>query len=298
MMYAGAAARAAFLLADLDAERAAGYEASAILAMEWAESQPIPDWHDTVEEVRSWASAELYRATGEERFHDAFRETTPFADGVQDQLGCRGVGPCDAGFVYARTDHAGVDADLRQTVIDSFEAHGHRVVETTTGTTAFEWAQDNQWFPETWGMAPSVPNAVGLVRAHALTGEPLFLDAAIRAGAFALGGNPQDMTFMTGLGHECPRNPLIVDMRNGGVAPWPGVTLFGIHDLGRLEPDNWMLVYFIGPAGTHPAPRADTWPAVESFFDMFTVPPFSEFTMQSTIANATYVYGYLAASPR
>jgi endoglucanase len=88
--YAGVAARAACVLRQPDSGQAAVYLQSALRAMEWAEAE-LParagrnDPHPG-RDSRNLAAVELYRATGDERWHELFRETTVFTDRTAELL--------------------------------------------------------------------------------------------------------------------------------------------------------------------------------------------------------------------
>jgi endoglucanase len=291
-IYAGAAARAAFVLelAGADSERVAPYRESAEAAMQWAESQPAPGWDDEIAEQRSLAAVELYRLTGDDSYHQIFLATTAFASGSDTQMNCGGIGACDAAFVYVRTEHASVDSAAKQNCLDSLVGNADWIIAETTEKTAFQWSLDHPWVPIVWGLGPSVPKGVSLLRAHLLTGEGKYLRAAALSAQFALGANPTNLSFTTGLGQRNPRNPLLVDVRHAGIPVWPGINVFGFHE----TPDDWMLQWFLRPSGAHPDPDGG-WPLIERFFDMFNLPPYTEFTVQQALAPSAFVFGYLAA---
>lgn len=136
----------------------------------------------------------------------------------------------------------------------------------------------------------SVPQVVDLVRAHYLTRDQSYMDTILFASQFGAGANPANMVFTTGLGHKSPQHPLIRDQRVSNQPPPEGITLNGPHDVDRLR-DQWTIkllddVIF---------PPYFEWPTTESYLDIYSFEPVTEFTVQSTIAPNAYVWGYLAA---
>src|SRR5690606_24477809 len=116
--YAGAAARAALLLGDSHPDLAHEYERSALAAMEYAERR----WPELGEpeakaggviDARNLAAAELYRLTGEERWHDIFRSTTVFVDPDARLSRWPEFDQADAAWVYLQTAHPDVDRAIQ-----------------------------------------------------------------------------------------------------------------------------------------------------------------------------------------
>ena len=83
--YAGVAARAALVLREFRSDLSQVYRDSALRAMEFAErhwaelGEPKPAV-DGVIDQRNMAAAELFRLTGDQRWHRVFLATTVFQD--------------------------------------------------------------------------------------------------------------------------------------------------------------------------------------------------------------------------
>ena len=79
-IYAGVAARAAHVLADIAPQRAATYRTSALQAMAYAEAEyaNLDDSPFQVRDERNLAALELFRLTGDDGWHDIFLATTVF----------------------------------------------------------------------------------------------------------------------------------------------------------------------------------------------------------------------------
>jgi endoglucanase len=294
------AARAALVLDKLAPSRAQQYRDSAIKAMKWADKQPSPGFTDTITAARSLAAAELYRLTGDSSWHQVFLDTTKLKGGAVKDINCGSDPHCHAAFVYARTKQPDVKTDVQNNARDTITGSADQLLAEQQKT-AFRWTLDHPWVPIMWGMGPSVPKTVAILRAHALTGKAAYLEAATLTAQYTLGANPSGACFVTGLGRQNAHNPLIADFKYGGLPVYPGIPLYGMYDhRGIKQGDSlwWMVQWFHQPAGTFPGVETGKWPVLESHFDLYNLVPQSEFTVQQTSGPAAYAFGYLAAVKR
>ena len=122
-----------------------------------------------------------------------------------------------------------------------------------------------------------------------MTGEARYLDGARQTAAVSAGANPLNTSFITGVGSEPPRHPLVVDSVSGAIPVWPGTPVFGAHATNNGE--AWMRD-LADEAGAHPS-FADT-PYVSSWFDLNPLPPVNEFTVYQSHGPTLFALGYLA----
>jgi endoglucanase len=303
--YAGVAARAAFACRALGAEASAGvYEESAMRAMEWAEQDYATlderprayssrgveiermDHDHRVNDARNYAAAELFRLTGDARWHEIFRETTKLNQPDAQLFVWKSHDQRQAPWVYVTTQRDGVDATLRKNCRRAILREADDRLRTQSRT-AFRWTK-NDWAPPIGSM--SVPDTVSLVRAHALTGEKKYLEAAALACQMGLGANPLNLCYTTGLGHRSPRNPLHLDSRHTGQERPQGITV-----LGPVDPSasNDMFLNTVIKPFCFPEPAK--WPIMEAYWDVFWYPMMCEFTVHHPMAYNAYTWGYLAA---
>ncbi len=291
-VYAGVAARAAVVLASRNPELAREYRQSALRAMQWAELQwakskdTLP--HD-VRDARNLAALELFRLTGEGAWHEVFLATSAFRDPSQGVFVWQSHDQREAAFLCARLEQPGLDAKVqanaRTALVREAEALAQRV-----RSTGFNWANINEYGPVGVGTL-TTPQLIP-VRAHYLTRDAKHLETAVLAVQSGMGGNPVNLCYTTGLGHDWPRNPLIVDCRRVGLPVYPGITVYGPINPEQGKGD--FAQKLIEPA-VYPA--VATWPTTEAFFDVFLHPIVCEYTMMETLAPTGYVWGYLAAHP-
>ncbi|MEL7155974.1 MAG: glycoside hydrolase family 9 protein [Actinomycetota bacterium] len=292
-VYAGVAAQMADVLERYDPERAAIYADSAVLAAQWAEDQPEEAaYAEMVAAERAVAAAALYKLTGQETWHDVFRETSGFADGVDAFLACNNHTKCDGGWIYLSIPPERTDPALRSLIEQSFVASAEEIV-AAADTTAFGWSVENRFVPLVWGLGPGgSPSAIGLVRAYAIEPDERYLAAAQRSAAVSLGANPLNTVYMTGVGRNPVRHPVLVDALHGGLPVWPGTPVYGPHRLNSLSDDTWVDDFVLEPAGVQPLGR--DLPYLWQWFDVSHVAVFNEYTVFQSHAEAFYAYGFLA----
>ena len=295
-VYAGVAAQAATVVEPYDPVRAGTYLDSALAAVAWADAQPPVDAvvADAVTEQRSVAAAALLAATGDSTWHDVFVGSTTLDEGVDGFLACHEHGRCDAAWIYLRTDPSLTDPDLRDLIAESVIATADDVVAIGSET-SFGWTLENRFVPLVWGLGlGGAPNGIALVRAHALTGDDRYLTAAQRAAAASLGANTTGTSFVTGVGFEPVRHPLIVDVQHGGLAVWPGTPVYGHHTLEAEAGEEWIEEFVLGPAGVDPLPTSQ--PYLWQWLDTPEIPMFNEYTVFQSHGQALLVFGFLAAA--
>jgi endoglucanase len=293
--YAGVAARAARLLRASDPDLARDYERSAVAAMAYAEGEwpklgePRAQF-DGVIDARNLAAIELYRLTGDPRWHDVFVSTTVFGDPRAPLARWPDFNQADAAWLYVQITGPSVDPRLqdhcRQALLREADA---RVLQANK--TGFRWTKAPS-SGAAWGVF-SAPDGISMARAYQLTEDEKYLRALILASQHGAGANPLNMSYTTGIGAKYPEHPLHIDSRVTGQAPPPGLTILG--PLGFKEGKaKW------GQSLADPFlfPPFERWPTLESYWDIHVYGPMNEYSVHSTMARNAYVWGYLAAVPR
>jgi endoglucanase len=298
-VYTGVAAQAAHWLSTRDPALADTYRASALRGMQWADReyarlQQSADWaaikapaRNEIRDARNLAAIELYRLTGEDTWHQVFLSTTTFSDPKAELAVWKSHDQTEAAWLYARMNQPESDATIQKNCRQAILRQADDRVGSVE-LSGFRIAKD-AWRPGAWG-AFAAPDAVSMVRAHVLTGEPRYLEAIVLACQHGAGANPCNLCYTTGLGHDSPRHPLHIDSRITHQAPPPGLTVFGPADV-QNEKDSWaqkIVARFCYP-------EVQQWPTLEAFWDVFWYPSICEFTVQSPMAANAYVWGYLAA---
>ena len=293
-VYAGVAARASLVVQSYDPERADEYLQSALRAMEWAENE-LPNRSDLndphqVNDSRNLAAAELYRVTGDERWHQLFLNTTMFIDPDADVCVWQSHDQTDAAWVYVVTQNRSVDEQIIENCYNALIRDADQR-EQMAGSTSYRFTK-RPWHPVIGGIFSSPLESVPLVHAHMLTGEERYLVAAILSSQMGSGANPLNLCYTTGVGNNYPDNVLHIDSRLRGLPSPLGFTILGPIDYTIFYEELGLEI--LNP---YIYPKMNQWPIAEFFFDVFWVPMMSEFTIQTPMASNMYVWGYLAARP-
>ena len=287
--YVATAAAAARLLQPWDAARSTVYATSARRAMDWAEATRNAPEHEPyrvqIENFRQFAAAELYRLTADPRWQSLLLAS------FRDATAAGGTLSSDACWSFARANVPGADTQIQATCRQQLFAEADELL-AAGAQTAYGWIKPARNLAQHGTFAAPV-HAIGLVRAHVLSGDARYLSGLIRACQCGAGANPANLCFTTGLGHEAVQHPLHIDSRITGRAPPKGITVFGPCDIrspqilwGRWAHD------LLKPMCHPPTPE---WPPIESYWDVYWHPPICEFTVQSSLAQNAFVWGYLAA---
>ncbi len=297
-IYAGVAAETAVVLRQYDGARADVYAESAARAMSWAESQWVGITGDkrdqlapSVDPQRATAAAAMLMLTSDDHWNDVFAEASTFDEQPADLVDCPG-GTCDAAWVYASVDPSLSRPAVRANAVESLKRTADAALNGQAST-LFAWLMERPDIPMVWGLGPSSPQAIGVLRAFVLTGDERYRTAAVQAASFSLGNNPLGQSFVTGLGANPPRFPLLVDSVNGGQPIFPGTAEFGIHDLTFSTDDDWVNG-LLQAAGTVPDPGKV--PTLWSWYDMSSLPMMNEFTVHRSDGAALWTFGVLAGS--
>ncbi len=288
--FAASAARAYEVVKDYDAARAAQYLQAAEKAYAWAEAnipatrtgdQPLID-------AQNLAAVELFKATGNAGYNSDFLATSSFAaPGTlawnQHQY--------DAAFAYWRMGAANNDPAIRARIEADFIAEANFMV-SGFGDRGVFGETVNPWAPHGWGStATNVEEAARVVlRAYEITKDPKYLAALYDNVQFALGANPDNISFVTGVGDEQMPEILVVDAEALGRGPPPGITIYGTYDPISQGWQWWQNVVMDSMYPKSPY----FWPAYENWNGFFFSAIVSEFTVDQMMGNAAYLWGYLA----
>jgi endoglucanase len=293
--YAAVAAHAATLLKDKFPALAKGYRESAFRAFTWADDQPKAKPSEGGDDERLLATTEFYRLTGEAKWHEMFIQGSRFRDPKMSvyngHKASSGIyDPQDeAGWVYLHTKQPGMNDAIIANIKRALLTHADARIDDIAST-AFRWVASK-------GKAISystsaIPDAVALVRAHRVTSDPKYLRAAILSSLHGAGANPLNLSYTTGVGSHYQQHMVHEDSASSHQALPPGLTVNGPFD-----PRNPVLPRHAGTVNNFRKfvyPNADTWPSLESYFDVGVFSPMSEFTVHRNIAPNAYIWGYLA----
>ncbi len=293
--YAAVAAHAAFLLEKKDATLAAHYRESALRAFRWADQKAQAQPEEGKDGERLLAAVEFFRLTGESVWEKMFLAGTRFRDAKTAVYHGHNPGtgiydPQDeAGWIYWRTDRPGVSAVVKENFQRALVAGaGSRLREIAQ--TGFRWVSSDG--KKVAYSISVIPDAVPIVRAHYVTHDPKYLQAAILACQQGAGANPLNLCYTTGVGTNFQHHMVHEDSYASHQPLPPGLTVNGPFDpRNNILPRHQAVV---NSFRQFVYPKAESWPVLESYFDVGMFSPMSEYTVHRNIAPNAYVWGYLA----
>jgi Glycosyl hydrolase family 9./N-terminal ig-like domain of cellulase. len=248
---------------------------------------------------RAWAAAELYKSTGDTFYQNKFlvywSAYSPFF-GEWNPIEFHQI---PASFAYATTSYP-VDQNKVDAIKNDF-LNNYIEAQLVPQTDQNYYRNANrtdvpQWIG--WGsFAQSSKYSWWFIVAHYLSGN--YLKADNRYITYALinlntqlGLNPQDKTYITGVGYNNPKNPCHRPSIHDNVEePVPGIPVFG--PIGHLSEAN---VYDgaveskenLYPTGEY---ETDPYPIFRKYFDCYQNVGMSEFSIGDEAITAS-VFGY------
>jgi hypothetical protein len=254
--------------------------------MEWAAKNPqVPNIYHNEGEVKqnlSLAHIWLYRLTGDQKWHDAFKESLKesYPNGINGVKTLEGNGPwavAEYALLPKEKADAALQSQCRRIVLATADA---KVADTT------KWAYGLA--PQRYNWDERLGTSWELVTAHRLTGDAKYLTTMERAAQFGLGLNPSNTSYTTGIGSR-QVVPFHLDARNLGVRYPEGITTIG------PSPRNvWrgsVTEKRMDAAGLYPA--WEDWPWAESNFNI-REPVLTEHVVGGNMANVLLTRAYLA----
>jgi endoglucanase len=280
-VYAAAAAQMSLALQKHDAARAKTYRDSAVRAMEWAANNPqVPNIYGGHEAQANLVALWMYRLTGEAKWHDEFKRTLQVLH-PNGNFGDAKFGGPSAIAAYALLPVAQADGALQQQcreavlkVADAKVAKVSRLAHGV-GPERYEW---DERLGQSWE----------LVAAHRLSGDRKYLAATERLAQFALGLNPSNASYTTGIGAR-QVVPFNFEAHYLGV-PYPE----GITTYGPAPRNIWrgaVMEKELEKSGLFPA--WENWPWAESYVNA-ALPNINEYTVGGNMANVLLSRAYVA----
>lgn len=242
---------------------------------------------------RAWASAELYKSTGEPAFHDAFSFWWPqhavdwgWNDFQHSQI--------KASWAYATTGYP-----LRADWVEAITAEMREDLEQKLVPRTWENAYRNanrtdviEWIA--WGtFAHSSVYSLDFIKAIERLGDEAWRDEMLVNLDSQLGANPLGITFITGVGERSPLDPLHhPSLADGVMEPVPGIPVFG--PVAHMPMSNAYYAQAQAPENLYPKGEYedDPYPILRRYFDIAELVMMSEFTI-TDMAVCAAVYGYL-----
>lgn len=300
--YAGAAARFGRMLAGFDPVEAAEWQESARRAQAWAtatDGDPrYPPRYRSRPENRMMAAWQLIQAGATGGYVEALRreveevtanwDRTPPGSRplfqnlfpVIELVLAREVPP---ELLEARTKWRGALISTAEELLRGAEESAYGLLRKP-GQGYFYWIVEAE-------------GGAVLAAAHRLTGDPRYLAALEGAAHFAMGANPLNLAYTSGLGARSIR-PMVGDAEFAQRGYPQGIPAYGPAVIPRdgLPPRAWGWDERRARAlqGDLWPPDLTVWPLYETYFESIALPVINEFTLHQGVCDQLLRWGFLA----
>ncbi|MFC2091016.1 glycoside hydrolase family 9 protein [Bacteroidota bacterium] len=291
--YAATAAQMALLVKKYDPVLSSDYLESARAAIEWVDRHPdVPDPFGSYPRAVTEAMAfvNMYRATGDIAWHERFITVLPqaFKNGIVENASANTIEVC---INYTLIDNLQTDESITEqsklAIIKVADALLQGARENTYGVLKDPEQELNR-------LATFSRLALPVATAHYLTGDMKYIHALTATLQYALGANPMNRCYISGLGERWFA-PYSIDWEVTN-SPMPA----GIPNFGPIKASeerwgwqgNWGIIA-LREAGLYP-PDLLAWPHPERCFNQAWMAPTNEFTVASPMGDLLVISAYLA----
>ncbi len=264
-IYAANQAYLALALKRYDKDLADACRDSALRAAEWVLNTPKhPSRHFKASQMpqeRAMTGAALFRLTGDEKWHQLFKNNVNL-DKFKNYNWAR-FSPAKLVYLLAKTPS--VDKALHQQIKADLLAEAETIIELSQRTM---YHSARSLWPEnrTWGM--TWPTRIQeLTAAQIVAPDKKYVQAIEDAFNFALGANPKNLVYISGIGQN-QLYPYDIRVWQGVIDAPPGIPAQGYKDHYGKDPDK-PKDRVENPrkrAGKAIYPTSREWPDAESFF--------------------------------
>ncbi len=233
---------------------------------------------------RAAAALWLWRATGESSYHSDFVNNRPsFSTHIYNESDGWGT-YLAANYVLAPHAQAGVKSTYQNEIVNRADDHISKI-------DADAMRVRKKW---NWMGGYTLPTTMALPLAYKLTGDTKYRDYHALECDYYLGGNPLNMTWITGMGEKFPTDLLHVETRERWAAqglPTPlGIVPYGPAAYSRAG-DGWCAVTATAQNTCHPT--YSEWSIAELWFEWPAIVCNNEFTVHQTVGPSIFAYSGL-----
>jgi hypothetical protein len=254
----------------------------AVRAWDWAARHGAEQKPDAL----ALAAIQLYRATGESKYVEAFRKHSVFTRRPDAELEeYQRYDQRDASFYYAFCARP-VDPLLKERVVAAFRRKLDLWVRWAE-TTAYRYMR-SPYAPNTWGTGAHPKWVLDAIQGYVLLKDPRYLEWIHLTCDFALGCHPMNRVFTAGLGQRSIAAPLHMDSRYTPDGPIAGIQCQGPSPRVGGSPAGRSMGSWIDamlfPRGA--------WPELQTYTDVGMCPEMNEGLVSDQIRTAA-AYAFL-----
>jgi endoglucanase len=277
------------------------WQQEAIAAFNWAKNNTRAIEENTVKHglnikhLRMYAAAALLKLIGSVEYNDQYKaDVLPYRESKKELTEDNRWGV----YSYATLPgNVGADETLRARLDSTIKDGADFLIGFTAERRAMRWV-GNYWQPMNNGQS-TTPWMIEMIMAYHRTkaNEPSkaaeYLKYIYTTCDYYLGNNPQNATWVTGLGEKSPKGIFHMDSWYSGADQWPGNVPYGPWQKGGQNgpwEQGWAYKT-IYPENIY------NWPGHEQWFSQRTVPLGNENTIHENQAPAAAAYGFLKTNP-
>ena len=154
-----------------------------------------------------YAAAELYRTTGEAKYHDIIKTKSPWATQEKTSLIQNNFGDLSwAAYSYAFLPDNMADPIIKKRAIASIQDEADSYI-WASGQMAYKFIR-HAWAPISWGTGAYESYCMPIAAMWALTKDAKYYNWLIRTCDNTLGANPMSISWIVGLGERTVHAPL------------------------------------------------------------------------------------------
>ncbi len=291
--YAATAAQMALALKKYNTSLSEDYLESALAAVNWADKNadaPDPFGRNPHHVTEAMAFVNLYRATGEDKWHNRLQKTLAkvYPNGFKKDVN---TGNIEILVNYLLLSKGASDPEIRQ---QSREAVTGLATDLLAGAGQNTYGILKSSDEEVKRLVLPPRSVLPVVMAHYLTGERKFSQALSESVQYTMGANPMNRSYISGLGERW-FIPYQHDWESNNMPAPAGIPTFG--PMFHTE-TNWgwtgsWAAKMIEDAGLYPGNLLN-WPFAEKCFNNAWIAPVNEFTVRHPMGEIILLTGYLA----
>ncbi len=234
---------------------------------------------------RAAAALWLWRATGDGSYHNAFKNNKP---GYPNKGG--EAAKIDAYIIASYVLAPGADAGVVNSYKNAIVNRANSYISDIRND-AMRVSKSGDWLG-----GYTLPSTVALALAYKLTGDKKYRNYHALVCDYFLGGNPLNMTWVTGLGEKYPTNLLHVEARlrwgpELGLPTPTGIVPYG--PAAYHHSSGWCAVNANAQETCYP--DRTQWSLAELWFEWPGIVCNNEYTIHQTVGPSIFAYSALCA---